>query len=444
MNMAVIKSQSGTSNASRSQKLAACYITFVVACAAVFAASVAVANEHSSASLPADAATTTSTDPFELATEAHDRALQANAPRYAESAWRSADKTWQKMLDARADGKLEKALELAEKATELGREAEQEAIRSSVLEPARMAIDGAVRNKASRYAPRTLERARQLAARAEDALAKDNYATENAENIANEAVKTANHAAQIAAAAAKKPSTEEVILEWESYMRQVQQAAGLEIAIDSEFATAAEVLAAEVARMRKSEQQLTLDLANSQAFNAALEEEIRELDDRLGGASEERQQLMIRLEEQARAREQLAQAEALFSEEEALVFRQSDDIVVRVIGLRFASGSPNLDLSNEQLLQKLGKVIELYPGSVILVEGHTDSRGSDRINKLLSEQRAQAVANHFISEMRVAANRLLAIGYGSDKPIANNETAAGREKNRRIDLVITPVNNSAF
>jgi len=148
--MAVIKSQSGTSLASRSQQLAACYITFVVACAAVFAASVAVANEHSSASFPAEAATTTSDDPFDVATEAHDRALQANAPSYAESAWLSADKTWQKMLDARADGKLEKALDLAEKATELGREAEQEAIRSSVLEPARIAIDN------SRHQPAVL------------------------------------------------------------------------------------------------------------------------------------------------------------------------------------------------------------------------------------------------------------------------------------------------
>ena len=186
------------------------------------------------------------------------------------------------------------------------------------------------------------------------------------------------------------------------------------------------------------------DLADSQAFGAALEEEIRELDKRLGGASSERQQLVMRLEEQARAREQLAQAEALFAPNEALVFRQSDNIVVRVIGLQFASGSAKLGTGNDALLRKLERAIAIYPRSLLVVEGHTDSRGSDRINNRLSEQRAQAVANHIVAEMRIPAHRLTAVGYGAAKPIANNETKEGRAKNRRIDLLITPENGAAF
>lgn len=446
--MAVITSRIGAAVGSDRQHRKDFYITFTVACSLAFATALTLpsarATQHSYTESGAVDPTAQPTDPFEAASAAHDRALQANAPLYAESEWRAADKTWQKMLDAIADGKQEKALELAAKTSVLSRQAEQETISYKVLEAARAAIDRAVRNKASRYAPRTLERARQLVAQADETLVQDNYVTDNAETIADQAVKMANHAAQIAAVAAKKPSTEDVILQWESYMQQIQQAAGLDLAIDSEFAAAVDALASEIARMRRNEAQLTRDLADSQAFNAALEEEIRELDERLGGASEERRQLMMRLEEQARAREQLEQAEAMFDVNEALVFRQSDDIVVRVVGLSFASGSANLDPGNGPLLQKLRKVIELYPGSVIVVEGHTDSRGSDRINKLLSEQRAQAVANYFVSEMRIPANRLLAIGYGSDKPIANNETAEGRAKNRRIDLVITPNNNPAF
>jgi len=164
----------------------------------------------------------------------------------------------------------------------------------------------------------------------------------------------------------------------------------------------------------------------------------------LGGASSERQQLVMRLEAQARSREQLAQAEALFTPEEALVFRKSDDIVVRVSGLHFASGSPNLGADNDVLLKKLESVIAIYPRSLLVIEGHTDSRGSDRINNRLSEQRAQAVANHIVAEMKIPAHRLSAVGYGAAKPIANNETKAGRAKNRRIDLVITPENGVAF
>lgn len=384
------------------------------------------------------------TDPIVRATEAHARALEANAPRYADKEWRKADKSWQRMVEARDDGKLEKAQELAIETLSLSRAAEQISIQVVVLADARAAIDSAVRNKASRYAPRTLEKARKLANRAEATLIRDNYDTTAAEIIANDATKTAIHAGQIAAIAAEKPTIEDVILRWESRLKQVQNAAGLEPAIDADAETAVTELADEVEHLRQRENQLALDLADSQAFNAALEEEIRDLDQRLGGASDERRQLMLRLEEQARIREQFLQAEALFGPEEAMVFRQSDDVVVRVIGLRFASGSPNLDAGNEELLIKLRQVVDLYPGSVIVVEGHTDSRGSDRINKRLSEQRAQAVANYFITEMQIPEHRLVAVGYGSDRPIANNETVAGREKNRRIDLVITPSNSAGL
>ena len=89
-------------------------------------------------------------------------------------------------------------------------------------------------------------------------------------------------------------------------------------------------------------------------------------------------------------------------------------------------------------MNKIKSVIEIYPQSLLLVEGHTDSRGSDRINKILSLQRAQTVANYIISQMGVSAARLTAVGYGAERPIANNETEAGRRKNQRIDLLITP------
>ncbi len=73
-----------------------------------------------------------------------------------------------------------------------------------------------------------------------------------------------------------------------------------------------------------------------------------------------------------------------------------------------------------------------------MVEGHTDSRGSERLNERLSQNRADAVMNYLISTMHIPPYRISAIGYGEDKPIASNENEAGRAKNRRIDLLITP------
>ena len=414
------------------QITAALYITL---CAVTFSA-VATAQEASAAPEPISA--------IEQAQAARNLAVEADASQYADKAWSKAEKSWKQMQSALAKDKQEKANKVAPEARALYDEAELLAIQNKLLIGAKEAIDQSLRNKASRYAPQTLDRARRLVADAEQLLANDRYAQDAASAAAVLALETARHAGQIAAIASVKPTTEDIILQWESYFEKLQLAAEINLPVDTETEQSMKLLEQEIERLKQSEAQLSLDLTNSQAFNAAMEEEIRELDKRLGGASSERQQLIIRLEEQARAREQFAQAEALFGPNEALVLRQSKSVVVRVIGLRFASGSPNLDAGNEALLDKLAAVIAIWPDSMLVVEGHTDSRGSDRINKRLSEQRAQTVANFIISNMQIGAHRLDVIGHGSNKPIANNETAQGREQNRRIDLVITPANGMSF
>ena len=73
-----------------------------------------------------------------------------------------------------------------------------------------------------------------------------------------------------------------------------------------------------------------------------------------------------------------------------------------------------------------------------MVEGHTDASGPRDLNARLSEDRANTVMRYMISDMRIEPRRLNAIGYGSNRPITLNNSAAGRAENRRIDLVITP------
>jgi OOP family OmpA-OmpF porin len=416
--------------------LIAVYMTLMV--------STAAGQESNDQPDPQAIETSDASDPFTQAAQARDLAVQANAPAVAEKQWKSAEKSWNRALAARDKGKEEAALESATLAQQLFREAELLAIQDTLLLDARTAINQAQKNKAERYAPRTLASARKLVVEAEQALTTDRYANELSAALADQAVTTATHAEQITAIARKKPATEDLILQWESYLARLQKAAALSASTDTDPRIAVDHLEEEIMRLGESEQQLLHDLADNQAFSAALDEEIRELDQRLGGASTERQQLVLRLEEQARAREQFAQAEALFTPDEALVFRKSNDIVVRVVGLHFASGSPNLDADNDALLKKLDKTIALYPRSLLVIEGHTDSSGSDRINKRLSEQRAQAVANHIIAKMRIPAHRITAVGYGAARPIANNGTKEGRAKNRRIDLLITPENGAAF
>ena len=82
--------------------------------------------------------------------------------------------------------------------------------------------------------------------------------------------------------------------------------------------------------------------------------------------------------------------------------------------------------------------MDVFPRSLVVVEGHTDSYGGDVSNMALSRSRAEAVGEYLSAELGVPAFRVSAVGYGETRPIANNETSQGRARNRRIDVRIEP------
>lgn len=89
------------------------------------------------------------------------------------------------------------------------------------------------------------------------------------------------------------------------------------------------------------------------------------------------------------------------------------------------------------VLDQIANSIRQYPGTVVRVEGHTDSTGSAAYNQTLSENRAKSVSSYLIGR-GVEVNRIQAMGYGFSRPIADNSTAAGRAMNRRVEVLIIP------
>ncbi len=90
------------------------------------------------------------------------------------------------------------------------------------------------------------------------------------------------------------------------------------------------------------------------------------------------------------------------------------------------------------VLDQLAMSVNQYPGTIVRVEGHTDSTGSAAYNQTLSENRATSVAGYLI-QRGVESNRIEAVGYGFTRPIADNSTAAGRAQNRRVEVLIIPI-----
>jgi outer membrane protein OmpA-like peptidoglycan-associated protein len=106
--------------------------------------------------------------------------------------------------------------------------------------------------------------------------------------------------------------------------------------------------------------------------------------------------------------------------------------------LSFSSGQAVIETEYFDLLRKVQDAIDTFPESTVVVQGHTDSHGADSTNQGLSQQRADAVRRYIESNMGLPAWRVDAVGYGETKPVANNETAEGRARNRRIDILIRP------
>jgi len=88
-------------------------------------------------------------------------------------------------------------------------------------------------------------------------------------------------------------------------------------------------------------------------------------------------------------------------------------------------------------IQRVADVLRQYPETNIQIAGHTDSQGSEVYNQQLSERRAQAVRDALVG-MGVDPGRITVIGYGESRPIASNDTASGRQHNRRVEVRIIP------
>jgi len=119
--------------------------------------------------------------------------------------------------------------------------------------------------------------------------------------------------------------------------------------------------------------------------------------------------------------------------------RSNDQLLVGMTSeTAFEVDSDQIKPGFHSTLGKIAGVVNRYGKTRLIIAGHTDSTGSNEYNQGLSERRAQAVQGYLLSE-NVYPNRLSAIGYGEDQPIASNDTEAGLRRNRRVDITIIPI-----
>jgi len=143
--------------------------------------------------------------------------------------------------------------------------------------------------------------------------------------------------------------------------------------------------------------------------------------------------------EAARQQAEAAQAEAADTQRQLaeLQAKQTERGMVLTLGdVLFDTGASTLKPGAGAVLDRVAGFLKENEGTKVLIEGHTDSRGSDQYNEQLSQRRAQAVADG-LTFRGIDRGRVEAVGRGEALPVASNDTAAGQQQNRRVELVFS-------
>lgn len=134
--------------------------------------------------------------------------------------------------------------------------------------------------------------------------------------------------------------------------------------------------------------------------------------------------------------QKVAQVEEVVVEQEEVVIAEPAEAVRVELDVKFDFDKAQVKQESYGDIKALADFMKQYPSTSTVVEGHTDSVGSDTYNQGLSERRAKAVRDVLVNQYGVEGNRVNAVGYGESRPVADNATAEGRAINRRVEAEV--------
>jgi outer membrane protein OmpA-like peptidoglycan-associated protein len=316
------------------------------------------------------------------------------------------------------------------------------------LYEARNAVRIAKAQGAKRYAPEAWTKAEDALRRAEDyqlrkqrkavaTAARDAVqAAEDARNIAvkrqDEEIIARRQRASEAATARARAAQEDEAQRRQDAERQRMQA---ELAAANEAKARAEADAQRQAAMLQEQQ--AREAAAQSAQQAA--QSAQQAQDAQAHAQQAQAQAQQAQQVAAQSEQEKQQLRAKLLQQFNLILETRDTVrglVVNIGDVLFDTGKYTLRAPAREALAKLSGIVSAYPGLKLQVEGHTDSVGTPEFNQRLSENRAGAV-REYLAQQGVDSASITSAGLGEGMPIADNATAAGRQKNRRVEIIVS-------
>lgn len=371
---------------------------------------------------------------------AREDALAGDAPEYALELYDEAEKLFKEAMEEIEDNDINGAIRKGKAGEMKFRDAELNAIKSSIIGKVHTLLEKAQEAKADKYAPITLNKAHSLIQEAENILNTNRKAQATARQKAEEAEYEASHAIYISDLVQDykedDKNWEKLILSYEDNVRKVTTELNFKPRFDTGLEKPLNSIRLAVTNIKDDNKRLSQELTETNNELTKKRNEIKLISSKLDKTEAGLKEKAAQLEAEKRKEAKIKRVENLFGPSEATVIREGTNLKIRLVGLSFPSGKTEIGVQYFGLLTKIQQAIREFPDCQIIIEGHTDSRGHESTNLRLSTARANAVKTYLLANMGLPESRIRAIGYGKSKPIATNETEKGRRKNRRIDVVL--------
>jgi OOP family OmpA-OmpF porin len=382
--------------------------------------------------------------------KARELARAAGATSY-EKEYAAVEEDFLELTEAIEKDKIERAQKKGPRVSEQYRQLELRAIKEQTLGEARKLIAQAEKEGAKRLAPNTYGEAQKKLLEVDEFITKNPYQKLKIHNMAAEALLQAGRLLQVTrqSETIKTMKTEMITLWVEEILFETSSKLATVDMRDQPLATQKENILGAIDALQQDHrflmdkvksQQTEIESKNKQI--AYLEKQTQKEQAAKKRMAAEREEVEKRLAAERRFNQLFTEVRSYFRPDEAEVYKQGAELVIRLKAITFPVGKDVIMPSNYSLLSKAQRAIRTFGEPSLVVEGHTDSTGSEDMNQHLSQRRAESVRAYLVANGTLPQEKIIAVGYGSKRPLASNKTAEGRAINRRIDVIIRPQTES--
>lgn len=345
-----------------------------------------------------------------------ERAMKAGAPELFTEEFNELENEFRDTTKLVEDNKIEKAKKLRPGLITKYGQLELQSVKKGAVHFAKAAIADAKEKDADDYAPKTFKQAEDELTLALSILEANRNQSEKASVHTNRAIELARRSVQITELVndfdRRDYSEEDKILWYQDQLATIYSPLNKRLAFDQDNRAIVEAIRDDIAALTDLTQKHKKEISKQSKQRKALERRERE------------------------TRQRFEYVQSLFKEKEAKVYRERENVLILAHGFYFEPGQSEIKSVNFTLLNKIAQARRKFPGSKLVISGHTDATGNARKNKKLSEKRAANVAKFLQETKGIPPSKITVRGYGAEKPVAPNSTKEGRSRNRRIEVLI--------